>query len=98
MQPVSASWSSGTEEGLEDGPESRRQVGTLYAGDDLPATPPQTLMANFFLVFWESLLTLHTGEIFIQSLLSTPTDWLFLPIHPENGAAQGSPSENSPEL
>lgn len=42
-------------EGLDDGPESRRQVGTLYAGGDLPATSPQTMMANFFLVLWESL-------------------------------------------
>lgn len=42
--------------GLEDGPESRRQVGTPYAGSPLPVTLPQTTMAIFFLVvgnpFW----------------------------------------------
>lgn len=47
----------GDKVGLEDGPESRRQVGTLYAGSDLSVPLPQTLMATFLLVLWKSLLT-----------------------------------------
>lgn len=47
----------GDKGGLEDGLESRRRVGTLYAGSDLPVTLPQALVAIFLLVLWKSLLT-----------------------------------------